>query len=98
MPTFNKTIYFPGKKFRGEMSQTWKSDNIVYVEFETEVRAYDNIKYPGLYANKIIGKINRTNNEEKIQSVWQGDICAWRSTSKVELKRPDPTKTDDLPF
>lgn len=98
MPTFNKTVYFPAKEYRGKMSQETNSENIVYVEFETEVRAYDDIKHPGLYVNKIIGKINQTNNEEKIRSVWQGDFCAWKSTSEVELKRPDPTEADDLPF
>lgn len=98
MPNFNKTLYFPSKQYRGELSRETNSDNIVYVEFETEVRAYEDIKYPGLYANKIIGKINQTGNEENIQSVWQGEFCAWKNKSEVELKRPDPTRNDDLPF
>ena len=97
MPKFKKTVYFPGKEWRGELSQITNSDNIVYVEFEKEVRAYDDIKYPGLYANKVIGTINQTNNEENIQSVWQGEFCAWENKSKVEPKRKDP-EDDGLPF
>lgn len=105
MPDFNKRVFFPGQKYRGELSAQNKNDNIVYVEFVNEVKAYDNIKYPGSYVNKIIGHINKTDNEENVLAVWQGNYCAWKKPywqeeepKKPEPKRPDPTEADDLPF
>jgi len=110
MPNFGtKNVYFPDKKYRGKMSQETNSDNIVYVEFESEVRAYDDIKYPSSYTDRIINKINETGNPEKVIAVWQGGYCSWKSPDwwknnehanlgEVKPQRPDPTKSDDLPF
>ncbi len=86
------------------MSQETNSDNIVYVEFENEVRAYDDIRYPSSYADSIIKKLNETGNPDKIIAVWQGGYCSWKhpdwwkKTEEVKPKRPDPTESDDLPF
>ena len=105
MPDFGtKNVYFPHKKYRGKMSQETNSDNIVYVEFENEVRAYDDIRYPSSYADSIIKKLNETGNPDKIIAVWQGGYCSWihpdwwKKTEEVKPKRPDPTESDDLPF
>jgi hypothetical protein len=104
-----KNVYFPGKKFRGKMSQETNSDNIVYVEFEKEVRAYDDIKYPSSYVDRVINKINESGNPDKILAIWQGGYCSWKTAEwwknnekakleDVEPQKPDPTETDDLPF
>ena len=105
MPNFGtKNVYFPDKKYRGKMSQETNSDNIVYVEFESEVRAYDDIKYPSSYTDRIINKINETGNPEKVIAVWQGGYCSWKhpdwwkKAEEVKPQRPDPTEADDLPF
>ena len=105
MPNFGtKNVFFPHKKYRGEMSQNSSTENIVYVEFENEVRAYDDIRYPSSYVDRIINKINENGNPEKVIAIWQGGYCSWKhpdwwkQTKEVKPQRPDPTESDDLPF
>ena len=108
MPNFGtKNVFFPHKQFRGKMSQETDSDNIVYVEFKNEVRAYDDIKYPSSYVNRIINKINETGNPEEVIAIWQGGYCSWKHPDwwkKEEEVKPKSasqlsrSKEDDLPF
>ncbi|MAZ30842.1 MAG: hypothetical protein CMP57_01975 [Flavobacteriales bacterium] len=106
MPDFGtKNVFFPHKKFRGKLSQSTESDNIVYVEFENEVRAYDNIKYPRSYVNRIIGEINANGNRDKIVAVWREGYCSWKSSDLRKAVKdvqkdahPLSSEDDDLPF
>ena len=104
MPDFgNKNVFFPHQKFRGTLSKE-QTENIVYVEYPSEVKAYDNIHYPSSYIDRIISEINKNGNRENIQTVWQGGYCSWKSpewwkkAEEVKPQRPDPTEADDLPF
>tara|TARA_Y100000361_G_C11141922_1_gene335638 strand:- start:607 stop:912 length:306 start_codon:yes stop_codon:yes gene_type:complete len=101
MPDFGtKEVYFPSQRYRGELSEK-ESNNIVYIEFRSEVRAYDNIQYPSSYVNRVINEINAKGNPDNIVKIWQGNHCAWKHPDHTahinEPRRPAPEE-DDLPF
>lgn len=104
MPDFgNKNVFFPHQHFRGTMSKE-QTENIVYVEYQSEVKAYDNIHYPSNYVDRIIAELNRNGNRENIQTVWQGGYCAWKNPKSWKKEQPKPEskpsrlEEDDLPF
>ena len=101
MPDFGtKEVYFPDQRYRGELSEK-ESNNIVYIEFRSEVRAYNNIQYPSSYVNRIIDEINKKGNPDNIVKIWQGDYCSWKHpdyTTHINEPRRSASEEDDLPF
>ena len=105
MPNFKtKNVYFPSSRYRHCELSSQPAEGIVYVEFKSEVKAYDNIHYPRKFVDKIIDNIVQSENKERVERIFIGEEHVWptgihvKYLPKEEEPKRNPPEDDGLPF